>query len=479
MRYTILDCYTDEPAGLGVPPYLGVYPRYIYGRLASQGEKPNYITIDDLRNVTAAEKKKEPLKTNIRTYNLTRTRDDVRRIIGEAEEMIVILGVHTPGKYLSAVPGTLKEVMSLLKYTDCKKTLTGPAVFGTQLEGGRFSEKADLTFFDKIEDYNFGFSGLKAEEGAELIRQIPEERIIEIETGRGCPRIKGCSFCMEPVKHKGAVFRKADFVIDEIKSFYGMGCRYFRLGKQSCFFSYPNMEELLKGIWQDCPDIKVLHIDNVNPAMVDEEKTKAVVKYCTPGNVAAFGVESFDRNVITENNLNSSPKITMKAIRIINELGAERGSNGMQKFLPGINILFGLKGESKKTHDENMRCLKQILDENLLIRRINIRQVNIFEGTQLFKDCGNKFIRKNKQYYWKWRNEIRQQIDYPMLQRLVPEGTILKDVRMEVHDGNTTFGRQMGTYPLIAGIKERLPLKRYYNIKVTGHMLRSVTGEAA
>ena len=33
MSFTILDCYTDEPAGLGVPPYLGVYPRYISGSI--------------------------------------------------------------------------------------------------------------------------------------------------------------------------------------------------------------------------------------------------------------------------------------------------------------------------------------------------------------------------------------------------------------------------------------------------------------
>ena len=45
MAYTILDCYTDEPAGLGVPPYLGTYPRYIAGYFG----KVNYITIDDLR----------------------------------------------------------------------------------------------------------------------------------------------------------------------------------------------------------------------------------------------------------------------------------------------------------------------------------------------------------------------------------------------------------------------------------------------
>src|SRR3989338_6461141 len=33
MRFTILDCYTDEPSGLGVPPYLITYPRYIAGAI--------------------------------------------------------------------------------------------------------------------------------------------------------------------------------------------------------------------------------------------------------------------------------------------------------------------------------------------------------------------------------------------------------------------------------------------------------------
>ena len=149
----------------------------------------------------------------------------------------------------------------------------------------------------------------------------------------------------------------------------------------------------------------------------------------------------------------------------------------MPKFLPGINILFGLNGESKKTHEENMKWLQRLLDEDLWFRRINIRQVALFEGTKLFEDVGDKFLKKNKKYYWKWRNEIRQKIDLPMLQKLVPKGSILKEVRSEIYDGKTTFARQLGTYPLIIGIKGRIPLKRFYTVKVTGHMLRSVIGE--
>ena len=28
---TIVDCYTGEPAGLGVPPFIGVWGRYLAG----------------------------------------------------------------------------------------------------------------------------------------------------------------------------------------------------------------------------------------------------------------------------------------------------------------------------------------------------------------------------------------------------------------------------------------------------------------
>lgn len=471
MKRTILDCYTDEPSGLGVPPYLGTYPRYI----AAKFKDVSYITIDDLRAFFLKQDSEINRKTNIRIYN--QTEKDIGKVLSNTDELIVVLGVHTPGKYLSAIPGTLKEVIGFIKGLSCKKVLTGPAVFGTQLEGGKFFEKVDTTVFDSVKDYNFSFSDLKAAKGAYIINQIPDERIIEIETGRGCPRVNGCSFCMEPIKHKGAVFRKVDMIIKEISVFYNLGCRYFRLGKQSCFFSYPDMEQLLKGIWKKCPEIKVLHIDNVNPVMVTEEKTKLVVKYCTPGNVAAFGVESFDENVISENNLNSDPMTTIKAIRILNKYGSKIGRNGLPKLLPGINILFGLKGETKKTHLENIKFLKQILDEGLLLRRINVRQVNIYPGTEIFKTVGNKFIRKNKKYYWSWRKEIRRKIDLEMLKRLVPTGSVLKDVRMEIYDGNTTFGRQFGTYPLIVGVKKRLKLKKFYDVKIVGHMLRSVVGE--
>jgi len=143
MVYTILDCYTDEPAGLGVPPYLGTYPRYIAGYL---NEEVNYLTIDDLRlwkkHNSVIKEIKPSQKTDIATYNLTANYKNVKKILEETDDLIVVLGVHVPGKYLSAIPGTLGEIISVIKDLRCKKILTGPAVFGTQLLGGRACETA-------------------------------------------------------------------------------------------------------------------------------------------------------------------------------------------------------------------------------------------------------------------------------------------------------------------------------------------------
>lgn len=483
MHYTILDCYTDEASGLGVPPYLGTYPRYIYGQLKSEGHSVTYITIDDLRLWKKFGGKKriptEKEKTSILTYNLTT--NDLNKIIPATDVLIVILGVHVPGKYLTALPGTLHEVIPLIKDLPMQKILTGPAIFGTQLEGGKFFEKEDLSLFNEVKDYTVQFNELQHFflAGVEILTQIPNHRVIEIETGRGC-NVGKCSFCTEPIKSK-FINRKMEDVLTEVKAYYQAGARYFRLGKQADFYACDRPIELLQKIHQSCPDIEVLHIDNVNPNSVvaknGEEITKAIVQYCTPGNIAAFGVESFDPVVVKANLLNTMPIIAHKAIEIINKYGAERGENGMPKFLPGINIIFGLLQETKDTHTKNITALHEIMTQNLMLRRINIRQVAVLPNTFLESHGGAKYLNKNKKYYWKWRNQIRQEIDFPMLERILPKGTILKDVFTEMYDGKTTFCRQMGTYPLVIGIKGRLPLNQRISVKVTGYMLRSITGE--
>ncbi|MFW6305319.1 MAG: radical SAM protein, partial [Candidatus Saliniplasma sp.] len=57
-----------------------------------------------------------------------------------------------------------------------------------------------------------------------------------------------------------------------------------------------------------------------------------------------------------------------------------------------------------------------------------------------------------------------------------PEERVLRDVYMEKHDDGITFGRQIGTYPLLVGVRYELELGRYYDIKLTEYGYRSVTG---
>ena len=501
MVTTILDCYTDEPSGLGVPPYLGTYPRYLYGYLDGKAE---YLTIDDLRyhamlqnvalpdtdirkhnrklNRLDLQSKNKELKTDIRIKNLTKQPNEIQGIIQKTDELIVVGGVHTPGTYLSALPGTLFEINTLSRLFDAEKILTGPAVYGTRLEGGKSFEAMPLEGF-RLKHFTFPYSELDELfiKGASIVHHIPDLRIVELETSRGCTRWKGCTFCTEPIKNRYE-HRGKESIINEAKELYRNGVRYFRLGKQSSLYSHPGIIEILRTIRKECPNLEVLHIDNVDPLHVlsrrGEEITKAVATYCTSGNIAAFGVESFDKTVIKENNLIVPPEAILKAVRIINKWGAHRGPSGLPTYLPGINLLFGLKGETKSTHEENMKFLKQILAENLMFRRLNIRQVALFEGTPLYQDPdARKSLRKNKKHYWKWRNQIRNEVDAPMLNQVVPKGTVLRKVRMEVYDGNTTFGRQIGTYPLVVGVPQRLQLGSFYDISITDHMLRSVVGK--
>lgn len=217
---------------------------------------------------------------------------------------------------------------------------------------------------------------------------------------------------------------------------------------------------------------QVLHVDNANPAVIAEYPEKAekiteiLVKYTTPGNVVAFGMESADPEVIKANNLNATPEQVMEAVRIVNEIGGERGENGMPYLLPGLNFICGLRGERKETYALNFKFLQKVISRGYLLRRINIRHVLPLRG---------KFRMKYKHECWKFRENVREKIDAPMLQKLVPRGTVLRDVYLELKHGNYTFGRQIGSYPLIVVLPYSSPTGKFVNVKIIGYGKRSVT----
>ena len=217
-----------------------------------------------------------------------------------------------------------------------------------------------------------------------------------------------------------------------------------------------------------------MHVDNANSAVIatypneSREILNIIADNCTDGNVLALGMESADPRVVIENNLNSTAEQVLTAVRMINEVGGDRGERGMPRLLPGINIICGLDGESKSSYTMDMEFLRRIRDEGLAIRRINIRQV--LPIRREFK------TRVDQRRFKKFKDEVREEIDRPMLERVAPYGTILKDVYMELNDGNTTFGRQIGSYPLLVGVPYRLDTEEFHDVYITGWGFRSITG---
>ena len=327
--------------------------------------------------------------------------------------------------------------------------------------------------------------------GAEIILKHPNFPyvIAEIETSRGCERDKFCSYCTEPFYGK-VDFRDEEDIINEVKALYDYGERYFRIGRQSNIVAYkgkdkPNIiaiNNLYKGIKEVAPDLKVLHTDNGNPGYISKypdesyEILKTIAKYNTAGDIIAFGVESFDKNVIESNFLTTDPDSIIRAIEVVNEAGKDR-INGIPKLLPGINLIYGLIGETNETYKINYEYLTNIMERDLMIRRINIRKVMAFEGTYLGKYYKDSKIKINEKLFTKYKKMVRENIDSNMLKKVFPVGeALLTDVIPEFRDRGITFGRQLGTYPILVGVKEELTLGKPVDVLVSDYGYRSITG---
>ncbi|MCE5295702.1 MAG: radical SAM protein, partial [Euryarchaeota archaeon] len=174
-----------------------------------------------------------------------------------------------------------------------------------------------------------------------------------------------------------------------------------------------------------------------------------------------------DPKVRDANNLNASAEETLDAIRLINEVGGVRGANGLPKVLPGLNFIVGLDGESEDTLPLNVEFLKRVLDEGLLLRRINIRQV-IGIRREFTPTLSHGHFLKFKEW-------VRQEVDHAMLMRMVPQGTLMTGIFTELKEGKVTFGRQIGTYPLLVGFAHPVELSRFYDAKIVGWGFRSIT----
>ena len=484
----ILDGYVDEPACLGVPPYISPYIRTVAGALLEHRFTVRYLTIDQLR--------KDPLQT---------------AELNKASLLVMIAGVTVPGKYLGGTPATLIEIQQIGQMLrGPKKLIGGPIGFGYATEGGQPAIRQVISGFDALlagepaialDNYLAGNEPAGVLDytrtdpwsiaGSSVIRQHPDYPFVmcELETARGCSHgaTGGCSFCTEPFygmpRYRGIVGIAA-----EVAALHAHGARHFRVGRQPDILAYgagpgefpapepAKIEALFSAICTAAPEMKTLHIDNTNPATIARHEDKArealraIIRHHTSGDVAAFGMETADPAVIAANNLKAQPDEVFRAIEVVNEEGGKRRDN-VPELLPGLNFVCGLAGETEKTYELNEQFLDCVLEAGLSVRRVNIRQVMPFEGTPAFTDNTlGKYDRRFRQF----KEYVRNKIDLPMLRQVFPIGTVLRDVRVEV-SGELSFGRQMGSYPILVGIPLRLPERAVTDVVVVDWGMRSIT----
>ena len=502
-KLLIVDGYTDEPAGLGVPPYLDVYPREAYGamKVADKDNEVRYLTIDQVRASWQ------------RYAELTRWADLV----------LVIAGALVPGKYLGGEPLREPQEFAKLKFlSQAPVALAGPAAsFGLGGLGGTVAREVDVDI--RIRGrlshwiYSVAKYGLEYAEdvmrpdsydlinksliyGSEVVKQHPNfytgNLIVEIETYSGCSRsvAGGCSFCITHLWGR-PMSREIEDVVAEVGALYSQGVRAFRLGRQSDLLVYgspdlgaeewpkPSPESIYKlfyGTRSVAPSLMTLHIDNVNPGTVarwpreSEEALKAIVEFHTPGDVAAMGIESVDPKVVKLNNLKVDLEGAITAVRIVNKVGSKRGWNGLPHLLPGLNFIAGLPGETKETWDHNKALLNMIEKEGLMVRRVNLRKLSLVPDTPVSKLVRSVKVAKGynsfRRYVMEWQER--------MMKKVVPKGTILVNVMVEKVERGVSYARQPASYPITVEIPGRYPVGTWLRVRVKRHHAKSVVAEA-
>jgi radical SAM superfamily enzyme with C-terminal helix-hairpin-helix motif len=484
MGYCILDCYVDEPACFGVPPFISPYPRYICGALIGAGVPESaieYLTVDALRR---------------RDYRLDK-----------AYAMVFLIGgAVVPGKYLGSKIGSAAEIRRITESNDKQNFAVGGLISRIL----RADHNVTLVLSD-IEKFAHQYARNEpadatrstgeiarwAVTGAAVVRSHPRfpDIICEVETSRGCPRERHCSFCSEGL-YGDVEFREAEDIIAEIDALINAGVSRFRLGRQADILQYKSdctsfkngfpipavnpITELLSLLRERRKRglITVLNIDNANPGTIanfpDESSRilEALAATVTPGDTIALGVESFDDEVVRQNSLKVTANEAIRAVDIINQIGGARVES-IPVILPGINLIHGLAGETMKTFEINYRCLMQILERGLLVKRINIRQLLPFPGTPIYSRRISIPARVENRFRY-YRDMIRSDIENPMLRAIYPPGTILRASQILETSAGYSYGKQIASYSITAKLPLLLPKMSFLDAVVVGHRERSV-----
>jgi radical SAM superfamily enzyme with C-terminal helix-hairpin-helix motif len=490
LKAAIIDGYLDEPAALGVPPYISPQVRYAAGALMYNDIEVKYFTIDQIR------------------------KDDLWQSLDHYEYIIIIAGTTVPGHYLSGKPINIDEINKIFKLNSSPlRVLGGPITKGYTLTGGKsasilkdlLKDNFDYIVEGAVENFLLKYPindewDIKERErydvinkiaplGAHIVRQHPRfpDVIAEIELSRGCDRKEGfCSFCTEPVIYGLYKERELKDVIEELNSLSKNDVKNIRFGRSSNFLAYGisfNDDKINTQIFEDLykeihDKFDLIHTDNANPNFIIDNYSESqkiietISKYNTSGDILSFGIESFDENVLKKNKISGSKESFIKAIELVNEIGGKRDENGIPKLLPGINLLFGLIGESKRTYEVNKRVLEEIYDDDLMLRRINVRQVMVFPKTYL--SLTDEKHKVNKKEFKKFK-EFMKYYDHKMLEKVFPLGTKMKNLIVEKNENYMSYSRQLGTYSVICGYPKEQELYTKYDGVVVDHGSRSLT----
>jgi radical SAM superfamily enzyme with C-terminal helix-hairpin-helix motif len=495
----ILDCYTVEPSGLGVPPYLSTYVRNAYSAVSRSlpDADVHYLTIDDVRwCLNGGSPLVDPPLSDPRTYSASVNREVAVKLLCDAVVVVVVAGDAVPSVHLHAENGTVDEIARAMACVRGQRVLLGPLAAYVLADPAAY-----VGLFDAVHTHTVtagdlvlgsrsaaSYTTLRSDRDsyAGLVEQLLWRPIAEIELYRGCTRRRFCSFCNEPVKAATVDFRSVDDVLDEIAQLSIAGVRNFRLGQQTCFFSYQHrdvdvIERLLAGVRDVCSDVDVLHIDNADPLAVASPAgariAGLVAEYCTEGNCAPMGIETFDPAVVARNALTCTPEILLRAVEHVNAVGAERGPGGLPKLLPGLNLIYGLPGETHHTHLANLTWLARILETGMLCHRTNIRQARVYLGTPLAGLSAQK-PPPSTEHFPTWKADIDHTWDQPMKTRVYPLGLTVPGLHSFFVTGRGTWFRRLGSYSIqVVEPDAVLPIYQPAELTITGHAARYVYGE--
>ncbi len=480
LKVTIVDGYLDEPAALGVPPYVSPMIRAAAGLLRYKKHNVKYYTID-----------------TVRTKSLWGS-------LSDSGLLIVFGGLATPGRYVGGSPITPTELNTILSLNqEPEKILMGPIIRGYSLRGGKNAQLLKLPgeviqmndVFSLADRFGVDRSADRYELlntiyplGADVIKQHPRypDVIVEFDVSSGCDRRDGhCSFCTESLFYGAFQSRSLEGIAAELQALKEAGAHAIRFGRSSNILAFgydrakdrpdPAAVESLFSTTRDILSPSVLHVDNANPLFITrhpKDSTRimeSIARYDTPGDVLSFGVETFDDRVRQINRLGGNAEEIMFAIELANSVSTRR-VDGVPKLLPGINLLYGLPGQSSANMKTDREYLDKILDSGSLVRRVNIRRVIVFEGTPISHMKQSKIDRKTYEHH---KSKIRNDFDLPMIKRVFPVGAIIRGVLPEYSRGRMIFGRPLATYPILMASPVHFGSRT--DLVVIGHGSRSLT----